>query len=119
MLALCFGSLTYGYDFSIISTTLGQPNFYAYFGLTASPENAALYAYTNRIVGAISGLFSAGGFIGSLSMAWMCDKKGRKAALALSSIIGVAGGALQAGSAHIGMYLAARFITGIAVGECL
>lgn len=94
MLGLCFGSLTYGYDFSIILTTLGQRNFFAYFGLTASPDDAALYAYTNQIIGAISGLFSAGGVFGSLGMAWMCNKHGRKAALTISSVIGVVGGAL-------------------------
>lgn len=119
MLALCFGSLTYGYAFSIISTTLGQPNFFAYFGLTASPDDATLYAYTNQIIGAMSGLFSAGGVFGSLAMAWMCNKQGRKVTLTVASVIGVVGGALQAGSVHIAMYLVARFITGIAVGKSL
>lgn len=119
MLALCLGSLTYGYDFSIISTTLGQPNFFAYFGLTALPNNADLYAYTNQIIGAISGRFSASRVFGSLGMAWMCNKHGQKAALTISSVIGLVGGALQAGSVHIAMYLIAQFITGIAVGKYL
>lgn len=117
VLALCFGSITYGYDFSVISTTLGQPGFYAYFDLTASPENAELYAYSNQIIGAISGLFSAGGTFGALGMAWLCESKGRKMALYVACIFGIVGGALQAGSVHIGMYLVARFITGIAVGR--
>ena len=117
VLALCFGSITYGYDFSVISTTLGQPGFYAYFGLTASAEDAELYAYSNRIIGAINGLFSAGGTFGALGMAWLCESKGRKMALYVACVIGIVGGALQAGSSHIAMYLIARLITGVAVGR--
>lgn len=117
VLALCFGSLTYGYDFSVISTTLGQPGFYAYFGLTASAENAKLYAYSNQIIGAINGLFSAGGCFGALGMAWLCESKGRKMALYVACVFGIVGGALQAGSVHIAMYMVARLITGIAVGR--
>ncbi|KAI9870980.1 MAG: hypothetical protein M1830_003560, partial [Pleopsidium flavum] len=81
-----------------------------------SPTDAAKYAYTNRIIGATSGLFSAGGLIGALVMGWMCDARGRKAALAISTIVALVGGALQAGSAHIAMFLVARFLTGFGVG---
>ena len=77
----------------------------------------ALFAYSNRIIGAISGLFSAGGTLGALGMAWLCESKGRKMALYVACIFGIVGGALQAGSVHIAMYLVARFITGIAVGR--
>lgn len=96
---------------------MGQPGFYAYFGLTASPKDASLYAYSNRIIGAINGLYSAGGTFGALGMAWLCESKGRKMALYVACVFGIVGGALQAGSVHIAMYLVARLITGVAVGK--
>jgi MFS family permease len=116
VLALCLGSLTYGYAFSIISTTLGQPNWYAYFDLTTDPTEAAKYAYTNRITGACSGLFSVGGMIGALLLGWMSDARGRKMSLVVATVISLVGGALQAGSVHIAMFLVARFVTGVGVG---
>ncbi|KAH0836949.1 hypothetical protein AYO21_01742 [Fonsecaea monophora] len=114
--ALCLGSLSYGYCFSIISTTLGQPGFFKYFGLAAAPTEPN-YAYTNRILGATSGLFSAGAFMGCWTMGWMCDARGRKQALYIATIISIVGSALQAGSAAIGMFLFARWLTGYGVGN--
>ena len=119
ILGLCLGSFTYGYDFSIISTTLGQPNFYAYFNLTQDAKDAHLYAYTNQIIGAMNGLFSAGGMFGALFMGWLCDAHGRKRALIAAAILAIIGGALQGGSAHIAMMLVARFITGYSAGQSL
>ncbi|OQV09528.1 hypothetical protein CLAIMM_13641 [Cladophialophora immunda] len=116
VLALCFGSLTYGYNFSVLTNTLGQPNFYSYFGLTQDKADAGKYAYTNRIIGACNGVFSAGGFLGAVLMGWWCEARGRKEALAGSTVVSLVGGALSAGSVHIGMFLAARTITGIGVG---
>ncbi|OAL44212.1 general substrate transporter, partial [Pyrenochaeta sp. DS3sAY3a] len=114
--ALCLGSLCYGYAFSIISTTLGQPGFYSYFELAASSTEPN-YAYTNRIIGAMNGLFSAGAFMGCWTMGWMADALGRKKALIIATVLALIGGALQAGAAHIGMFLAARWLTGYGVGN--
>ncbi|TPX09416.1 uncharacterized protein E0L32_009460 [Thyridium curvatum] len=63
----------------------------------------------------MNGLFSAGGMTGALLMGWLCDAKGRQQALAVSSIVAIVGGALQAGAVAIAMLLVARFITGIGV----
>jgi MFS family permease len=117
ILALCLGSFSYGYNFSIISTTLGQPNFYAYFNLTQNPKDAKRYAFTNQITGAMNGLFSAGAMFGALFMGWLCDARGRRVALFTSALIGIVGGALQGGSAHIAMMLVARFVTGYSAGQ--
>ena len=113
---MTLGSLSFGYAQSIIATTLGQPGFYSYFGLTADPTSSD-YSYTNSIIGTANGLVSAGGLFGSILMAWLIDAKGRKFSLGTSAILALIGGALQAGSAHIGMFLAGRFITGFANGE--
>ncbi|KAJ3541040.1 hypothetical protein NM208_g4787 [Fusarium decemcellulare] len=113
VISLCLGSISYGYDFSIITFTIGQPAWYAYFGLTTDPSDAALYKYSNDIVGAALGLFSTGAIIGAGFVAWVCDARGRKKSLIIAAIINIVGGALQAGSVHIAMFLTARALTGI------
>ncbi|BCS26797.1 uncharacterized protein APUU_51508S [Aspergillus puulaauensis] len=113
-LPLCLGSISYGYDFSIITTTVGQPTWYAYMGLTLDPTDAELYAYTNRMTGTVFGLFSAGAIFGSLFVSWLCDAYGRKMSLLVAALINIVGGALQTGSVHIGMFIVARFVTGFA-----
>ncbi|EXJ66855.1 uncharacterized protein A1O5_10050 [Cladophialophora psammophila CBS 110553] len=113
--AICLGSMTYGYVLSIISTTLGQPNFYAYFGLTADTM-ASNYSYTASIVGAINGLLSAGGVFGSCFVAWMSEARGRKPSLVVATVVTLIGCILQTASVHIAMFLVARFVTGLGAG---
>ncbi|CAK7213055.1 hypothetical protein SEUCBS140593_001718 [Sporothrix eucalyptigena] len=57
-------------------------------------------------------LWFAGAIFGALFVGWLCDRYGRRPALMVAALINVVGGALQAGSVHIGMFIAARFITG-------
>ncbi|KAL6240681.1 hypothetical protein RBB50_012391 [Rhinocladiella similis] len=109
VLFVALGSLTYGYCSSIIATTLGQPTFISYFDLDTR-SNAT------QLIGAINGLYQAGGLFGSLSMIKFPDWIGRRKSLLLYSIITLIGGALQAGSVHIGMFLAMRLITGFGIG---
>ncbi|RHZ62623.1 hypothetical protein CDV55_105347 [Aspergillus turcosus] len=115
VLALTLGSLTYGYTFSITSTTLGQPGWYQYFDLS-SEKTSPKYAYTQRIQGTMNGLFCAGGFLGAIFIGWSCDAVGRKNSLWIASPLAIVGGALQAGAVHIGMFLVGRFVGGFAVG---
>jgi MFS family permease len=114
--SLCLGSVSYGYDFSIVTFTIGQPNFYTYMGLSADPTDAN-FEYSNSIIGTILGLFAAGAVFGALFAGWFCDAYGRKKLLIVAAIINIIGGALQTGSVHIGMFIAARFITGFAAGR--
>ncbi|KPM38696.1 hypothetical protein AK830_g7864 [Neonectria ditissima] len=93
----------------IIATTLGQPSFLSYFGLDTRSNAAAL-------LGAINGLFQVGGLIGALSCTVTADSLGRRKAMALASLFGIIGGGLQAGSVNVGMFIAARFITGVGIG---
>ncbi|KAF7548430.1 hypothetical protein G7Z17_g7062 [Cylindrodendrum hubeiense] len=102
------GSITYGYCACIIATTLGQPTFRTYMKLDTASN-------VTQIEGAINGLFQAGGFIGTLSSSWTGDRFGRKQAIFIASCFCVVGGALQAGSAHIAMFIVARFITGLGI----
>ncbi|KAF5600861.1 major facilitator superfamily transporter [Fusarium pseudoanthophilum] len=105
---VALGSLSYGYASSIIATTLGQPTFLSYFALD-SRHNA------NDLMGAINGLFQAGGFLGTLSCYAIADAFGRRKAILVAALISTIGGALQAGSVNIGMFIAMRFLTGALV----
>ncbi|KAH8655331.1 general substrate transporter [Xylariales sp. PMI_506] len=109
ILFVALGSLTYGYCASIISTTLGQPSFLAYFGLDTAPNAATLE-------GAINGLFQAGGLIGTLLSSTIADWLGRRKAIFISALLATVGGALQAGSVAMAMYLVSRFVTGLGIG---
>ncbi|KAK4941906.1 hypothetical protein LTR10_018236 [Elasticomyces elasticus] len=104
-----FGSFTYGYCSSIIATTLAQPSFITYMHLDTASNAAQLF-------GAVNGLFQAGGFLGSLSISMTADYLGRRKALMTGALFALVGGALQAGSVDIAMYLVMRFITGLGVG---
>lgn len=103
------GSISYGYSSCIIATTLGQPSF-----ITAMK----LDVYTNavQLIGAINGLYQAGGLLGTVYVGLTGDRLGRRWAIFSASVITVVGGALQAGSVHVGMFMAARFITGLGIG---
>ena len=106
---MALGSLTYGYCSSIIATTLGQPSFIAYFALDTR-SNAT------ELEGAINGLYQAGGLLGALSCLYTGDVLGRRKALFLGALAALIGGALQAGSVNIPMYLVMRLITGFGIG---
>jgi MFS family permease len=110
ILALTFGSFTFGYGFSVISNTLGQPGFISYFNFN---RNAA---HARAMTGTINGLFCAGAVFGSLTVGWMCEARGRKETMWLASIVNIIGEALEAGSINLGMFFAARFIAGWGIG---
>jgi MFS family permease len=107
---LTFASLTFGYSNAVISNTVGEPGFLSYFNLVTDP------AYGNSIEGAINGVFFAGEFFGAVLVMTICDRIGRKKTATVACILSIIGGALQAGSVKIAMFLVARFITGVGIG---
>lgn len=107
---LTLGSLTFGYAYSVISNTLGQPSFARYFGLANNGP------YANAITGAVNGLFAAGGVFGAIQTGWMCEAKGRKLTMNTAAVISIIGGAIQTGSVHIAMFLVGRFVNGWGIG---
>lgn len=110
ILVLTLGSLTFGYTYSVISNTLGQPGFVAKFGLGSNSS------YANAISGAINGVFAAGGVFGALTTGWMSEARGRRATMNAAAIVSIIGSALQTGSVDIAMFLVARFIAGWGIG---
>ncbi|KAJ5938563.1 MFS sugar transporter [Penicillium verhagenii] len=112
---VAIGSMTYGYCASIISSTIGQPGWYAYFNLPQDGEPG--YAtITTPAISTANGVFSAGGAVGTLFMMWSCEFYGRKANIQLGAFFSIFGGALQAGSNSLAMFQAGRFICGLGIG---
>ncbi|RMJ28803.1 sugar transporter [Aspergillus sp. HF37] len=109
------GSLTYGYCASVISSTIGQPGWYAYFDLPLEGE-PGYASITTPAIATANGVFSAGGAVGSLFMMWSCEYFGRKVNIQLGSFFCVFGGALQSGANSLEMFQAGRFISGLGIG---
>ncbi|EXJ91552.1 hypothetical protein A1O3_00100 [Capronia epimyces CBS 606.96] len=112
------GSLFSGFALAVVTTTLGQPTFYASLSLVADPTDPG-YSHTNTIIGAINGVFFAGGFFGTLISGWTADRFGRLNGFRFAAVLGIVGAAIQAGSVNVPMYLVARVITGLAAGNTL
>lgn len=80
ILFVSIGSLCYGYTANVISATLAQPTFTAYFAPPSVSEWTSLLSATN-------GIFQTGGVLGTLSLSYFSDKWGRKGGLAVVSYL--------------------------------
>ncbi|KAG0649889.1 High-affinity glucose transporter [Hyphodiscus hymeniophilus] len=109
---VALGSLAFGYTASIISTTLAQPSFISYFSLATRSD-------TTAIEGTMNGLYTAGGFVGALISSWVAERLGRKKSIFVACVTATIGGALQAGSVDLAMFIFVRFISGFGVGMML
>jgi MFS family permease len=65
----------------------------------------------------MNGLYTAGGLFGSLISSWIAERLGRKKSIFAACIAATVGGALQAGSVNLGMFIFVRFISGFGVGS--
>lgn len=105
ILLMSLGSIGYGYNASIIATTLAQPSFISYFELDTRPDGTELIATTN-------GLYQAGGFLAVFSVSWLADRWGRRFAIGISALLNLISGAGLTASVHIGMFIFFRFLAG-------
>jgi MFS family permease len=71
----------------------------------------------NNLIGAVSGAYFAGGMVGAIVTSEATDRFGRRVSIFISCLVGFIGGALQAGSVNMGMFIAARLIAGLGIGE--
>ncbi|OQU99467.1 hypothetical protein CLAIMM_05097 [Cladophialophora immunda] len=106
IIGVSWGSAAYGYAGSIIATTLGQPSFLEYMGLLTAPNAADL-------IGAMNGLFYAGGFVGAMCIGKISDRYGRKFSITLGAIVILISNALLAGSVNPPMFIVFRFFQGL------
>lgn len=65
------------------------------------------------LIGAMSGVFQAGGVFGIIGVTYVMEKWGRKAAVYLCSIIGLIGGALVCASQNVAMFIVFKFLAGM------
>jgi MFS family permease len=105
-IAITFSSFAYGYAGAIIATTLTQPSFQKSLGLDTASNASSL-------IGAINGLFYAGGVVGSFISGWVSNRWGRKTATALGNGLLVIAGAVMTGSVNAAMFICFRFICGL------
>ncbi|KIW55829.1 hypothetical protein PV05_04548 [Exophiala xenobiotica] len=105
VLLMSLGSIEYGYNASIISTTLAQPSFISYFQLDKRSDATQLIATTN-------GLYYAGGFLAVWTVSWMSDRWGRKFAFVVSAFVNLVSAAGLTGSTHIATFIVFRSIAG-------
>ncbi|KAF7563903.1 hypothetical protein G7046_g210 [Stylonectria norvegica] len=110
---VALGSFTYGFNASIMGTAFGLSSFYSYFNLASTGPRAS---YTNAIIGATNGLFSAGGIFGCLILSRLADKIGRKRSIQIICTICVISVVFQAAAVHIAMLLVGRFLNGLGSG---
>ena len=89
---------------------------YSYVFDSADMKLATL-SNANDLIGAVSGCFFAGGMIGAFAASEVTDYLGRRVSIFISCVFAVIGGALQAGSINMAMFIAARLVAGLGIGE--
>lgn len=62
---------------------------------------------------AANGLFAAGGIVGCVTLMGVADKIGRIRTIQAICIISIVASIIQTASVHIGMFLFARFLSGV------
>lgn len=105
-IAITFSSFAYGYAGAIIAITLTQPSFHKSIGLDTASNASSL-------IGAINGLFYAGGVVGAFISGWVAKRWGRKIATALGNLLLVIAGAVMTGSVNAAMFICFRFVGGV------
>ncbi|KAJ9496347.1 hypothetical protein LTR96_004373 [Exophiala xenobiotica] len=111
--AIACGQLAFGYPASIIGVTLAQPSFLIYMKLLdITTDPPSLVHNADSLIGAMSGVFQAGAFVGVIIGSFVMDKWGRKAGTIFCSTLSIIGGAGLAGSVNTTMFIIFRLIAG-------
>jgi MFS family permease len=114
VLTASIGSLTYGYNISILGNALSKPAFYAYLDLVPVGNSK-----TEALVAAWNCMLYVGGMIGCVCYPWISNRYGRKLPIFLSSVSVIIGGGMQAGMVNSAMLCVARVIQGLSNGLVL
>ncbi|GAA6006789.1 hypothetical protein JCM11491_003181 [Sporobolomyces phaffii] len=101
------GFYLFGYDQGIANALTQSPDFHK-----TMPE----LAKSNTILGAVLATFVLGAFVGCMAASFIGNRIGRRPLLMFAAVWTLIGAAGQAGAVDVGMFVAFRFINGIAVG---
>ncbi|MCO5590295.1 hypothetical protein L7F22_044264 [Adiantum nelumboides] len=72
---------------------------------------------STQLSGTIQALFQVGALFGGLMSGLTSDPLGRRTAIFIACVLVIIGSALQTGSTHVAMFIVARFITGMGIGN--
>ncbi|OQU98784.1 hypothetical protein CLAIMM_04514 [Cladophialophora immunda] len=99
------GTFLYGYDTGIVTTTIAHESWLEYMN---HPDPGLL--------GSVGSIYIAGEAVGAVVQIFIGDKLGRIGFMQLLCAICTVGCIIQTAAVNIGMLLAGRVITGVAVG---
>ncbi|OAP56471.1 hypothetical protein AYL99_09650 [Fonsecaea erecta] len=111
-MALSFGMFVNGYLSGVIGDTLADPGFLVYMGLV--DKNGDPTGNSEALIGATTGIFQAGGFVGVLIGSWLLDRFGRKKTAIIVAASCIISQAITAASQNVAMFIALRFFVGAA-----
>jgi MFS family permease len=112
-LGLACGQFAFGYPASIIGVTLAQPSFLIYMKLLdVTVDPPALASDADSLIGAMSGVFQAGAFLGVIIGSFIMDRWGRKMGTIFCATCSIIGGAGLVGSVNSTMFIVFRLIAG-------
>jgi MFS family permease len=71
-------------------------------GLAMDPTDPD-HSYTTQVISAANGVFYAGAFFGTVSIAWPAEKWGRLRAFQIGALFHILGGILQSAAVNVPM----------------
>lgn len=105
IIAICFGTSSFGFSSAVIGSTLAQPSFL--HGMHLDTDSNA-----NTLISATLALFFVGGLFGAFCHAALADRYGRKISASVAAGIMIIGAVVCTAAQNMGMYIAFRFFIG-------
>lgn len=68
-------------------------------------------SHTNAILGAINGVYAAGGAFGCVFNMWSSEYFGRKRSIQIGCIISIVGATIMTASVAVSMFIVSRFVS--------
>lgn len=115
LVAGCAGMM-FGYDNIVNGASISMPAFQLYFGAVTPTHQLYLPSIWASLFTAMSALLQA---IGSIAVAPISDRLGRKRSIMAASLISAGGVASQFAATSRGMLLAGKMVNGLAIGASL
>jgi MFS family permease len=99
VIAVALGCTACSYGMTVISSTIGQTQFYQ--DMRLAPQGEPGYARTANLIGAMNAMNCVGSTFGAIVMSWVADKFRRLRTIQIGAIVMIIGAALCAGSVDV------------------